>query len=78
MWAARYPHDNKINSYPIEEDIPVGSLNPNLPNQIGWQYTSKGFVDGIKQRVDLNDFDEIMNNGIFDAIKDLLLDLFLK
>ena len=25
-----------------------------------------------------NDFDEIMNNGIFDAIKDLLLDLFLK
>lgn len=58
VWAARYPHDNKINSYPIEEDIPVGSLNPNLPNQIGWQYTSKGFVDGIKQKVDLNAFDE--------------------
>lgn len=58
VWAARYPHDNKINSYPIEEDIPVGNLNPNLPNQIGWQYTSKGFVDGIKQRVDLNVFDE--------------------
>lgn len=58
VWAARYPHDNKINSYPIEEDIPVGSLNPNLPNQIGWQYTSKGFVDGIKQKVDLNVFDE--------------------
>lgn len=58
VWAARYPHDNNINSYPIEEDIPVGSLNPNLPNQIGWQYTSKGFVDGIKQKVDLNAFDE--------------------
>lgn len=58
VWAGRYPHDNKINSYPIEEDIPVGSLNPNLPNQIGWQYTSKGFVDGIKQKVDLNAFDE--------------------
>lgn len=58
VWAARYPHDNKKNSYPIEEDIPVGSLNPNLPNQIGWQYTSKGFVDGIKQKVDLNAFDE--------------------
>lgn len=62
VWAARYPHDNKINSYPIEEDIPVGSLNPNLPNQIGWQYTSKGFVDGIKQKVDLNAFDEIILN----------------
>lgn len=58
VWAARYPHDNKINSYPIEEDIPVGNLNPNLPNQIGWQYTSKGFIDGIKQKVDLNAFDE--------------------
>lgn len=58
VWAARYPHDNKINSYPIEEDIPVESLNPNLPNQIGWQYTSKGFIDGIKQKVDLNAFDE--------------------
>jgi len=58
IWTARYPYDNKINSYPIEEDIPVGSLNPNLPNQIGWQYTSKGFVDGIKQRVDLNVFDD--------------------
>lgn len=73
VWAARYPHDNKINSYPIEEDIPVGSLNPNLPNQIGWQYTSKGFVDGIKQKVDLNAFDE----GILTLHPKELYELFL-
>ena len=46
----------------MEEVIPGGSLNPMLPNQIGWQYTSKGFVDGIKQKVDLNAFDESILN----------------
>ena len=41
VWAARYPHDNKINSYPIEENVPGWKFESQLPNQIGWQYRAK-------------------------------------
>ena len=55
FWIARYPSNDKgiYNS--------ASSLKPSK-YAVAWQYSSKGFVPGIKTRVDLNvDFDGIVN-----------------
>jgi GH25 family lysozyme M1 (1,4-beta-N-acetylmuramidase) len=51
FWIARYPSTKEMS---ITDSIPNKS---NLPTGIeisGWQYTSKGKIDGIKGYVDLN------------------------
>ena len=50
----------------------LGQAGANLVAQVASGFATNYFMN------ENNDFDEIMNNGIFDAIKDLLLDLFLK
>ena len=50
----------------------LGQAGANLIAQVASGFATNYFMN------ENNDFDEIMNNGIFDAIKDLLLDLFLK
>lgn len=50
----------------------LGQAGANLIAQAASGFATNYFMN------ENNDFDEIMNNGIFDAIKDLLLDLFLK
>ena len=45
LWIARYgKNDGKLDE----------SYKPNVPNMIGWQYTSKATVDGITGNVDMN------------------------
>lgn len=45
MWIARYGKDNG------KRDI---KYQPQIDTMVGWQYTSKGKIDGIKGNVDLN------------------------
>lgn len=55
FWIARYPK-NDTGAY-----SPTSSLKP-TKYAVGWQYSSKGSVPGIKTRVDLNvDFDGVVN-----------------
>lgn len=50
MWIARYPKNDKGEV--------VNNLSPknSCPESIGWQYSSKGSIDGIKGNVDLDMF----------------------
>ena len=53
LWVARYPaNDRGIMAY---------SLNPKdvVKNSIGWQFTTKGRVDGINGNVDIDEFWEM-------------------
>lgn len=62
IWWARYP-SNAIRN--LQNPVPDKKYLPNIPNNIiGWQYSSKGFVPGIKGYVDLNVwYKEIESNG---------------
>lgn len=52
FWIARYPKNDK-GTY-----NPNSSLKPSGQQAVGWQYSSKGKVDGIKGNVDLDvDYD---------------------
>lgn len=50
FWIARYPKNDK--------GEPVNNLSPrnSCPESIGWQYSSKGSVDGITGNVDMDMF----------------------
>lgn len=52
MWIARYPNSGYFN---LADNPPADKYKP-APSQplFGWQYTSKGRVDGISTVVDLN------------------------
>ena len=52
MWIARYPHSGY---YSLSDNPPVDSYKPVIMQQLfGWQYTSRGRVDGINGVVDLD------------------------
>ena len=56
FWIARYPR-NDIGAY-----NPRSSLKPSYKSAVAWQYSSKGIVPGIKNKVDLDvDFDGVVN-----------------
>lgn len=52
MWVARYPSTAKMDI----TKSPDASKNPNVPNEVAWQYTSKAVVPGINGVVDANEF----------------------
>lgn len=56
FWVARYPAgDNGTYN-------PLSSIKPRATGVVGWQYSSKGSVPGIKTKVDLDvDYDGITN-----------------
>lgn len=58
FWIARYPKNDK--------GQPVNSLSPKniCPESIGWQYSSKGKVDGISGNVDLDMFWEELHSEV--------------
>ena len=65
---------NNLNS--IVKNIPIwiahyGVIRPNIDNYVGFQYSSKGSIDGILGNVDLN----IFKDGIF--IKDITNNVIL-
>ena len=65
---------NNLNS--IVKNIPIwiahyGVIRPNIDNYVGFQYSSKGSIDGILGNVDLNIFED----GIF--IKDITNNVIL-
>jgi hypothetical protein len=51
FWIARYP-SNK--DFSISDGIPATSNLPSGIDVSGWQYTSKGVIDGVKGHVDLD------------------------
>lgn len=52
FWIARY---NKGYTEMKFEEMPKASKKPSIPNSLwGWQYTSSGKVNGIKEHVDLS------------------------
>ena len=56
FWIARYPRDDK------GKYNPNSSLKPKANIAVAWQYSSKGFVPGIKTRCDLDvDYDGIVS-----------------
>lgn len=56
FWIARYPKDDK-GIY-----NPASSLRPAYTQAVAWQYSSRGFVPGIRTRCDLDvDFDGVVN-----------------
>lgn len=56
FWIARYPKDDK-GAY-----NPASSLKPAYTQAVAWQYSSRGFVPGIRTRCDLDvDFDGVVN-----------------
>ena len=56
FWIARYPRDDK-GKYNFNS-----SLKPKSNIAVAWQYSSKGFVPGIKTRCDLDvDYDGIVS-----------------
>lgn len=56
FWIARYPRDDK-GKYNFNS-----SLKPKANIAVAWQYSSKGFVPGIKTRCDLDvDYDGIVS-----------------
>ena len=56
FWIARYPKDDK-GKYNA-----TSSLKPSTNMAVAWQYSSKGFVPGIKTRCDMDvDYDGIVS-----------------
>lgn len=52
FWIARYPSSSPM----TVAQNPNPSKKPIVPNMVGWQYTSKGQVKGIKGNVDISEW----------------------